>query len=149
MTVRPHYRSLSQRVGDAERDATCDLLGAHFSAGRLSTEELQARTSAALDARTLADLRALTADLPRLPNPHLPVRQERFALPATPSNWVLDAFVGFVSVSAAICLLGLLLLTSSSSQGPVAMLAAIGAATATSGVWYFTRHLRCDGRCRR
>ncbi|MDO4783574.1 MAG: DUF1707 domain-containing protein [Propionibacteriaceae bacterium] len=149
MSVSPHYRSLSQRVGDAERDATCDLLGAHFSAGRISAEELQARTSAALSALTMADLRALTADLPRLSAAPVPGHPGPRPVPAGRPNWALDAFVGFISVSAAICLLGLLLLTTGSSAGPVAFLATIGAATATSGVWYFTRHLRCDGRCRR
>lgn len=149
MSLSPHYRSLSQRVGDAERDATCDLLGAHFSAGRLGTEELQVRTSAALGARTLADLHAITADLPRLPAVHTPGHPGPRPAQTDRSNWVLDAFVGFVSVSAAICLFGLLLVTLGSSAGPVAFLATVGTATATSGVWYFTRHLRCDGRCRR
>ena len=55
-----------------------DRLAAHFAAGRLTTEELDERTSAAAAATTAADLAALERDLPRLPGDR-PRRRAAFA----------------------------------------------------------------------
>jgi Flp pilus assembly protein TadB len=52
------------RVGDAERDEMTEALHEHFAKGRLTAEELDERLSATLAARTVADLRAVDADLP-------------------------------------------------------------------------------------
>jgi Domain of unknown function (DUF1707)/2TM domain len=52
------------RVGDAERDETVALLSDAAAEGYLRPEELDERLSAALTARTVADLRELTRDLP-------------------------------------------------------------------------------------
>ncbi|MGI5230995.1 DUF1707 SHOCT-like domain-containing protein [Actinoallomurus sp. CA-142502] len=52
------------RVGDAERDEVTAALHEHFAQGRLTREELDERLTAALSARTVADLRAITRDLP-------------------------------------------------------------------------------------
>lgn len=54
------------RIGDAERDATIELLGRHFVDGRLTRLEHEERTEAALRSRTRSDLDALLADLPDL-----------------------------------------------------------------------------------
>ncbi|MGY1744222.1 DUF1707 SHOCT-like domain-containing protein [Blastococcus sp. SYSU D00695] len=54
------------RASDAERHAVVERLEAAAAEGRLDPEELRTRTGAAYDARTLADLAALTADLPRV-----------------------------------------------------------------------------------
>jgi hypothetical protein len=53
------------RASDADRDEVVTALSEHFQAGRLTTEELEDRTGGALSARTLGELDALTADLPR------------------------------------------------------------------------------------
>lgn len=52
------------RVGDAERDEVTTALHEHFAQGRLTREELDERLTAALSARTVGDLRAITRDLP-------------------------------------------------------------------------------------
>ena len=43
-----------------------DLLQAHYVAGRLSATEFEERIGLAVDARTLADLDVLLADLPQV-----------------------------------------------------------------------------------
>jgi len=53
-----------QRIGDAERDRAADYLREHMSVGRLSQEEFDERVTAALQARTAADLEPLFSDLP-------------------------------------------------------------------------------------
>ena len=57
------------RAGDDDRERTAQALQQHMVAGRLSTEEFHERTDAAYAARTLADLDALLADLPKLADP--------------------------------------------------------------------------------
>ena len=52
------------RASDADRERVVDLLRDHAAAGRLSTEELEERTAAALAARTQGELDALLSDLP-------------------------------------------------------------------------------------
>ncbi len=62
------------RIGDAERQAAVDELSEHFVAGRLDDAEFNQRMDAALQARTVADLIPLFADLPGL-NPGAPWAQ--------------------------------------------------------------------------
>lgn len=52
------------RVGHAEREAVVRQLNEAFSEGRLDIGELEERVSQAYAAKTLGDLRPLTADLP-------------------------------------------------------------------------------------
>jgi Domain of unknown function (DUF1707) len=53
-----------QRIGDAERDRAAEYLREHMSVGRLTQQEFDDRLTAALQARTAADLEPLFADLP-------------------------------------------------------------------------------------
>jgi hypothetical protein len=53
-----------QRIGDAERDRAAEFLREHMSVGRLTQEEFDERVTAALQARTAADLDPLFSDLP-------------------------------------------------------------------------------------
>jgi hypothetical protein len=53
-----------QRIGDAERDRAADYLREHMGVGRLSQDEFDERITAALQARTAADLEPLFSDLP-------------------------------------------------------------------------------------
>jgi hypothetical protein len=57
--ARPHVRA-----SDAEREQTVALLQRSFADGRLTQAELEERAGAAYAARTRAQLRGLTADLP-------------------------------------------------------------------------------------
>jgi hypothetical protein len=52
------------RVSDADREQVTARLREHYAAGRLTSEELDERISAALNATTVADLRRVMADLP-------------------------------------------------------------------------------------
>lgn len=55
------------RVSDEQRERTAQDLREHFAAGRLTQDELDERVQRAYAARTEQELRALMADLPRLP----------------------------------------------------------------------------------
>ena len=52
------------RISDADRERVTARLRDHFAEGRLSSEELDERISAALSAKTFGDLRHIMADLP-------------------------------------------------------------------------------------
>ena len=52
------------RVSDADREQVAAVLRDHYSAGRLSDDELEARLDSAIAATTKRDLDALTLDLP-------------------------------------------------------------------------------------
>ena len=52
------------RVSDADRERVVEELRAHAGDGRLDVDELEERTSAALAAKTLSQLRAVKTDLP-------------------------------------------------------------------------------------
>jgi Domain of unknown function (DUF1707) len=52
------------RVGDAERDAAAADLGEHYTAGRLTLDELNERLEAVFSAKTFAQLTRIMADLP-------------------------------------------------------------------------------------
>jgi hypothetical protein len=68
----------SLRIGTEERESAVTNLSDHMSAGRLSLEEYEERMSAALEARTRADLKALFTDLPP---PHPPFMAPLVTLP--------------------------------------------------------------------
>jgi hypothetical protein len=79
----PRFRTWSDlsgrsqlRIGDMEREAAVTALGEHYATGRLSKEEYDERATVAYEARTLAALQPLFADLPL---PHGPLQ------PAAPS----------------------------------------------------------------
>jgi hypothetical protein len=52
------------RVSDADRELVADRLREHFAQGRLSSDELDERIAVALSAKTFAELRRVTTDLP-------------------------------------------------------------------------------------
>jgi hypothetical protein len=55
------------RASDADRERVIDILKTAFVQGRLTKDELGARTSLALTSRTYGELAAATADLPVRP----------------------------------------------------------------------------------
>src|SRR5260221_11367375 len=63
------------RVSDADRERVTSRLREHFAEGRLTSEELDERITAALSAKTFGDLRRIMADLPDpapVPLPSMP-----------------------------------------------------------------------------
>jgi Domain of unknown function (DUF1707) len=52
------------RISDADRDRVTARLRDHFAEGRLTSEELDERITATLNAKTYGDLRRVMADLP-------------------------------------------------------------------------------------
>jgi hypothetical protein len=55
------------RASDEQRDRAAAEIREHFAAGRLTDEEMSERVQAAYDARTVGEIQALLADLPKLP----------------------------------------------------------------------------------
>jgi hypothetical protein len=66
--IRPGYND-NMRVSDAERAEVADLLGRHYSDGRLDSQEFDDRVARAMSAKTRADLDGLFDDLPELNSP--------------------------------------------------------------------------------
>jgi hypothetical protein len=52
------------RAADRDRDQVAETLREHYAQGRLTMEEFDERSTAASTAKTMGELRALTADLP-------------------------------------------------------------------------------------
>jgi type VI protein secretion system component VasF len=52
------------RAADRDRDEVAGILREHYAQGRLTMEEFDERSTAAVSAKTMGELRALTADLP-------------------------------------------------------------------------------------
>ena len=65
------------RASDRDRERTLDELRDHAAEGRLDLAELEERSAAALEARTLGDLAPLTRDLPRGARLRAPARRSR------------------------------------------------------------------------
>lgn len=65
--------SSQMRVSDAERHEIAEQLSQHYADGRLDDEEFNERVSAAMAAKTRADLEPLLFDLPRLDQGDQPV----------------------------------------------------------------------------
>jgi hypothetical protein len=61
----------SYRASDSDRDQVAEVLNSAFAEGRITLDEHQERTQAALEAKTFDDLTALTTDL--VPLQSLPV----------------------------------------------------------------------------
>lgn len=101
----------SIRAGDADRERVAEQLREHYAQGRLDADELDERLSAVLSARTVGELRALTADLPppepyQLPVPassrHQPVHRERHRPPARAEQALRAQLASYGSL-VAIC----------------------------------------------
>jgi Flp pilus assembly protein TadB len=67
---------LAMRVGSEERERAVAELREHFTAGRLTADELEDRTRDAFGARTVGDLARLLHDLP-VAGTRLPARSAR------------------------------------------------------------------------
>ncbi len=101
MTASPHTAALStltERVGDTERDALIAELNGHHVHGRLSSEELDRRQGLALVAVTRYDLLLLVNDLPRA---ELPAERPRPAPALREAGWVLAKRGADVALTAS------------------------------------------------
>ncbi|PXY26464.1 DUF1707 domain-containing protein [Prauserella flavalba] len=80
------------RIGTAEREEACRLLGDHFSDGRLTSAEYEERVATALAAHTRADIRPLFTDLPAPRPVYLlpPLEPRAYALPYAPPATELE-----------------------------------------------------------
>ncbi len=74
----------SMRAGTRDRDATAQTLQNAYAEGRLTSEEHDERLSKCYQAVTLADLAALTADLPATDGAAKPAAPATPAPPAAP-----------------------------------------------------------------
>jgi hypothetical protein len=62
------------RISDADREQVTSRLREHFAEGRLSSDELDERVTATLNAKTFGELRGIMSDLPE-PGPLGPPQQ--------------------------------------------------------------------------
>jgi Domain of unknown function (DUF1707) len=60
------------RASDHDRDQTAEALRAHYSAGRLDSDEFEQRLNATYAARTHRELADVSSDLPAIPPPPPP-----------------------------------------------------------------------------
>ena len=67
------------RAADEDRERVVRSLRDHGAAGRLTTEELEERTAAALAARTFGELDGVLADLPPMRDPARAAARQRAA----------------------------------------------------------------------
>ncbi len=88
------------RAGDRDRQRVVEQLGKHFGEGRLTVEEFDERVVRAHASVHLDELPALTADLPRDPEPHR--RPSRPAPPVPVAAVVLVAMLLAWSMVAAV-----------------------------------------------
>ena len=70
------------RISDADREQVTARLRDHFAEGRLTSDELDERITATLNAKTFGDLRGILADLPE-PGPLGPQPQPE----PVPAGW--------------------------------------------------------------
>jgi len=89
------------RAADDDRDTVLQTLERHVAAGRLTLDEFDQRSSAALAAVTLDDLAVLTADLPKLPAE--PARQVEAAGHAR--HLVLLFVIAFVALAVLVAMM--------------------------------------------
>lgn len=96
VTLRWPYGTANRqlRASDKDREAVITLLNEHTAAGRLTLEEFEQRVSAAYDAKLVADLDGLLADLPAVRPVVSPQAQRVFTL-AVWGPWLLTATICF------------------------------------------------------
>jgi hypothetical protein len=114
---------LHQRAGDLDRSAVCDQLSTHFAAGRLRSDELDARLTAAVNADTLLDLRRLVSDLPLAPTP-TPFSSQ--PAPAPRASWRTLDVLALLAVIACSCFAVLAILALGMTNEGWLLLAGIG-----------------------
>lgn len=142
------------RASDADRDQIVERLRKAAMEGRIAAEELEQRVSAALKARTYADLEATVADLPRehererRPGRRAPARRSAagWALTTVRANPMLLLFViPVLAVTAAM----LLAATIVWAVTMIIVMVLGGRPRPMRGPWIYTRARRAYGPPRR
>lgn len=80
------------RAADRDRDEVAEILREQYAQGRLTLEEFGERSAAAVSAKTMGELRALTADLPA------PAEPENSAWSPARMRWIAVAGVAATAV---------------------------------------------------
>ena len=106
-------RDRTVRASDADRERTADHLREQAGEGRLEPDELEQRLERAFTARTLADLDALTADLPRGRSPRV-----RHSSPAPLGAMLLAAVITLAIVVHPLIWLALIPVLHMKSAAP-------------------------------
>jgi Domain of unknown function (DUF1707) len=110
-TARPrNFPSGTLRVSDADRDAALAELSQHYQAGRITTEELDDRTTQILAARTGEELQVQLRDLPDLaapastptPEPQSQQRPLRTAANVAPRLVIVAVVLAAVAIVVAL-----------------------------------------------
>ncbi|HEX6452450.1 MAG TPA: DUF1707 domain-containing protein [Trebonia sp.] len=76
----------NMRVSDAERAEVADLLGRHYSDGRLDKQEFDERVARAMSAKTRGDLDGLFDDLPEVDSAAGTTGRDRSDAPGGPGG---------------------------------------------------------------
>jgi DUF1707 SHOCT-like domain len=110
------------RASDAERERVAAFLRDQAAEGRLDADELDERVGKAYSAKTVRELQALTADLPRAPFARPRPQHQR--MPASPRH----------GVPPAVLPLGILAFLAFGGPGIVWAVAWVGTALAVTGL---------------
>ncbi|MEV0693388.1 DUF1707 and DUF4190 domain-containing protein [Streptomyces sp. NPDC050388] len=86
----------------ADRERTVDVLRAGYAEGRLEQQELERRVARAYQARTVADLSLLVADLPQGPVPQTAVVQQH-AVPMAPATFLPRQKTNEKAIGSMVC----------------------------------------------
>ncbi len=105
------------RASRADREQVIEVLKAAFVQGRLTKDELEARAARVFQARTYADLAAVTADIPAAPAAPPPAANRS----GLPMNTAISGGA-FVIIAAHLALLAALL---SGNSGAVILVAVL------------------------
>jgi hypothetical protein len=89
------------RASDDDRDRVLRALERHAAVGRLNLDEFDQRSTAALQAVTLNDLAALTADLPELPDE----QSQSIEPPSHARQLILLFLIAFVALAALVAVM--------------------------------------------
>ena len=93
------------RISDADREQVTSRLREHFAEGRLTSDELDERITATLNAKTFGDLRGILADLPE-PGPLGP--QPGPLGPQPGPGWAFFAFIKLALLAwLVVCVAGI------------------------------------------
>jgi hypothetical protein len=90
------------RAGDKDRQRVVELLGKHFGEGRLTVEEFDERVVRAHGSVYLDELPALTADLPRDPEPRRLPTRSAMRLPAAVFVLLIAMLLAWSIVAAVV-----------------------------------------------
>ena len=90
------------RAGDKDRQRVVEQLGTHFGEGRLTVQEFDERVVRAHASVYLDELPALTADLPRDPEPHSRPTRSPMRVPSSAFVVLIAMLLAWSMVAAVV-----------------------------------------------